>query len=317
MKKLVFNSFGGNDVLELTESTIPQVKQNDVLVKVAYAGVNPLDWKTRNGEMKMVSGKKFPKFLGTEFSGVVTEVGKNVNGFKPGDRVVGIMGMDGGGFSEFVLKSPKELTKIPGELDLKSASVSVVCGLTAYQCLVKKGKITQDKKVLINGAAGGVGTFAIQIANILSVNCWGTSSPENHDYIKKLGCQHVIDYNAEDWLDSLEGFDLIFDAVSKLTFPSSKFKLNKGGIYVNTLPGPGIFFQQIYTSVFSSKKAKTYLHKFDPHDLQWLFNKMVEKKIILPEISIFPFERIADALELSETQKVKGKLIIEIDSQLA
>ena len=316
MKKLVFNSFGGNEVLELTESTIPQVKQNDVLVKVAYAGVNPLDWKTRNGEMKMVSGKKFPKSLGTEFSGIVTEVGKNVSGFKPGDRVVGSMGMHGGAFSEFVLKSPKDLAMLPEELDLKSASVVVVCGLTAYQCLVKKGKVAQNKKVLINGAAGGVGTFAVQIANILSADCWGTSSSENHDYIKKLGCQHPIDYNVEDWLDALEGFNLIFDAVSKLTFQQAKYKLNKGGIYVNTLPGPGIFFQQIYTSVFSSKKAKTYLLKFDPQDLQWLFNKMLEKKIILPEISVFPFEQIADALELSETQKVKGKLIIEIDSQL-
>ncbi|TVQ50357.1 MAG: NAD(P)-dependent alcohol dehydrogenase [Saprospirales bacterium] len=317
MKKLVFHSFGGNDVLELTESTIPQVGENQVLVKVAYAGINPLDWKTRNGDMRMVSGKKFPKTLGTEFSGVVTEVGNKVSRFAPGDRVAGSMGMHGGAFSEFILKSPKDLIKIPKELDLKSASVSVVCGLTAYQCLVIKGRITQNKKVLINGAAGGVGTFAVQIANILSADCWGTSSQENHAYIEKLGCQHVIDYNIEHWLDALEGFDLIFDAVSKLSFHQVKPKLNKGGIYVNTLPGPGIFFQQIYTSIFSSKKAKTYLLKFDPQDLQWLFNKMMDGKIILPEISVFPFESITDALELSETEKVKGKLIIEIDPQLA
>lgn len=315
MKKLVFNSFGGSDVLELAESTIPSLRPKDILVKVAYAGLNPLDWKTRNGEMKMVSGKKFPKSLGAEFSGVVTEIGLEVDDFKPGDRVAGGMGLDGGAFSEFVVKKSDQLIKLPSKLDLKAASVSVVCGLTAYQCLVKKGKTGQNKRILINGAAGGVGTFAVQIARILSAECWGTASRENHQYLLDLGCKHVIDYNEVGWMESLPSFDLIFDAVSKLGFSKIKPLLNRPGVFIKTLPDIKIFFQQIFTSI-SSKKARIYLLKFNKQDLEWLFDCMVRKQIVLPELTVFPFENINDALELSETQKVRGKITIEIDGQL-
>jgi NADPH:quinone reductase-like Zn-dependent oxidoreductase len=316
MKQLVFNSFGNNDVLDFTERSIPSLGRKDILVKVAYAGVNPLDWKTRNGELKMVTGRKFPKFLGSEFSGIVTETGRDVISFKPGDRVAGAMGMHGGAFSEFVVSKSGQLIKLPKDLDMKMASVSVVCGLTAYQCLVKKGKIDRDKKILIHGAAGGVGTFAVQIAKIFSAECWGTASRGNHSYIQDLGCNHVMDYNEKGWLETLPTFDLFFDAVSKLNFSQIKSKLHKGGIYVNTLPGPAIFLQQILTGLFFSIKAKTFLFKFDKNDLDWLFSKLVEKEITLPEIQVIPFENIVDAIELSETQKVRGKITIEIDSQL-
>jgi len=313
MKKAEINRFGGYEVVELVEDSFPTPGEKEVVVKVSYAGVNPLDWKVRSGMMKMVTGSKFPMGLGSEASGVVSEVGNKVDSLKSGDRVVLTTGLKGGAYSEFVKVSEANCCKIPSAVSLKDAAGSYICGITALQCLTEKGKVGEGSQVLLIGASGGVGSFAVQIANLLGAEVTGVCSTPNVDYVKSLGAQKVVDYTVENPTELKERFDLVFDAVNAHSWKTIKPLLKPKGIYVNTMPDPVMFLRQALTSVFSSKKCKTYILRPDREQMSWLLDKMDSGEIRVTISKTFPLEQVANAISENEIGRTRGKIIVEID----
>ncbi len=313
MKKVEINRFGGYEVVELVERSFPTPGDNDVVVKVSYAGVNPLDWKVRCGMMKMVTGSKFPMSLGSEASGVVSEVGSQVQNLKSGDRVVLTTGLKGGAYSEFVKVPETNCCKVSLGVSLKDAAGSYICGLTALQCLTEKGNVGEGSQVLLIGASGGVGSFAVQIANLLGAEVTAVCSTANVDYVKSLGAQKVIDYTEENPAELKERFDLVFDAVNAHSWKTMKPLLKSKGTYLNTMPDPVMFLRQVFTSVFSSKKCKTYMLKPNREQMSWLLDKMDSGEIRLTISNTYPLEQVADAISENEKGRTRGKIILEID----
>nr|MBS0036592.1 NAD(P)-dependent alcohol dehydrogenase [Saprospiraceae bacterium] len=316
MKSLMIKSFGGTDVLEFFEVPIPKAQGHEVLIKIAFAGVNPLDWKIRSGSMKMVTGKNFPMSLGSEFSGEIIGIGKKVTHFEVGQRVVGSAGIKGGAYGEFALVHQDHVSVIREGVSMRDASCSVVAGLTAYQCLVHKGRIQKGHKLLINGVSGGVGSLAVQIAALWECDIQGVCSGKNVEYAKELGCNEVTDYLKESPLDTNKKYDLVFDVSNSLDYADVKSILTEKGVYVNTLPGAKVFLAQIFTSVFTKKKCKTYLMKFNREEMNWILNKVATGKVRIPLTETYKFENVKEAIERIESGGVPGKIAVEIDGSI-
>jgi NADPH:quinone reductase-like Zn-dependent oxidoreductase len=312
MKKIVISAFGGAEVIEMTEVGFPSPSNKEVVIKVGFAGVNPLDWKVRSGSMKIVTGSKFPMPLGYECAGIVTDVGSDVGDFKSGDRVVASAGMKGGAYGEFVCLPAINCCKVPEKVSLKSAAGSYVCGITAHHCLSEKGKLKPEDEVMIIGASGGVGTFATQIAHISGAEITAVCSTPNFDYVKSLGAENVLDYT-NDITGVDKKFDLIFDAVNAHSWKAMKPLLKSPGIYINTMPTPAAFFRQITTGLFSSKKCKTYLMRPDRVQMAWILDKMGEGAIQLDIEKVFEFDEVPQAIAENEKGHTRGKIIVKID----
>ncbi len=222
MKAVVINRYGSIDELTLVDLPTPPLKDGEVLVRNKYASVNPWDYRVRNGSMKMFTGKKFPKILGVESSGVVHRVGKKVEGFKKGDRVIVSTGIKTGSYAEYVAVSPGDLSILPENLSFKEGATLPIAGTTAYNALHELGNIQKESKVLINGAYGGVGIMAVQLASLAGADVTAVCSTKPIEKVRKLGANTVIDYTTQDVYGIGEHFDLIFDTVGSLSFRQAK-----------------------------------------------------------------------------------------------
>ncbi|TVR81384.1 MAG: NAD(P)-dependent alcohol dehydrogenase [Saprospirales bacterium] len=316
MKSAIIAKFGGADSIKMVEEPLPSIKGSQVLIKVGYAGVNPLDWKVRSGSMKMVTGKKLPQKPGYECSGLVSEIGPAVKDLIPGDRVIGYTGLKGGAYAEYVALPERDCARVPETIDLKVAAGVPICGLTAYQCLTQRGKIAKGDEILIVGAAGGVGSFATQIARILGARTTAVCSSANVQYVKDLGADAVIDYTTEDVYSCGLSFNLIFDAVNAHKWSEIKKLLKPNGIYVNTIPGPVEFIRQIFTGLLPGKKFKTFLMKSDRGQISWILEKMAAGEIRLNVDEVFPFQEVAEAISANEKMRTRGKIIVEVDPSI-
>ncbi|MBA4373663.1 MAG: zinc-binding alcohol dehydrogenase [Thermodesulfovibrio sp.] len=237
MKAVVFNKYGGNEVIEVRQMPRPVPGVDEVLIKVHAASVNPVDWKIRQGEARILTGSGFPKILGSECSGQIVETGTGVKGFMEGDRVIGFPGIRRlSAFAEYVSVKENNTFAKPENISFGEASTIPVAGLTALQSLQKLGHISRNCKVLVNGASGGVGTFAVQIAKIFGAQVTAVSSGPNALLLRELGADEIIDYTREDFTKSEERYDIVFDTVSKRSFSECKGVLASHGVYVNTLP---------------------------------------------------------------------------------
>jgi len=312
MKAVVYNKYGPPDVLEIVELEKPIIKNNEILVKANATSVNPVDWKIRNGSLKILTGKNFPKGLGGDVAGKIVKVGDNVSGFKIGDEVYGkVGGLKGNTHAEFVVAKSEDLTKKPQNIDFSTAATVPLAALTAYQALVTIGDLKENSKVLINGCTGGVGHFAVQIAKALGANVTGVCSSKNVAVAKKLGSDEVIDYTKNNVTSGKVKYDIFFDAVANQSYKEVKSILNKGGTYITTLPSVSVVLTPI-TGLFSSKKAKMINVKSNPRDLQLITN-MIENSKVKPIIAkIYQLKDIQEAHRYSETGRVVGKLAISI-----
>ena len=215
MKAILFTQYGSPDVLQLREVEKPAPKENQVLVKVHAASANPLDWHRISAKPFLVRlGEGFlkpkdPK-LGADVAGVVEAIGSNVTEFKPGDEVFGVCS---GSFAEYAVAGKSKLALKPANLTFEAAAAVPVAAFTALQGLRDKGQIQAGQKVLINGASGGVGTFAVQIAKSFGAKVTGVCSTQNLDLVRSIGADHVIDYTREDFTRNGQHYDLIYDAV--------------------------------------------------------------------------------------------------------
>ncbi|HEX2896902.1 MAG TPA: NAD(P)-dependent alcohol dehydrogenase [candidate division Zixibacteria bacterium] len=306
----------------LKEAEKPVPNDNQVLVKIMAASVNPLDWHFLRGDpyfIRFMTGFPRPKqqILGVDMAGIIEAVGKNVKEFKLGDEVFGAGGL--GAFAEYVCKNEDKIIHKPAHLNFAQAAAIPVAGLTALQGF-RKGKIQAGQKVLIIGAAGGVGSFAVQIAKSYGAQVTGVCSTKSIELVRSLGADNVIDYTKKDYTKSGQLYDLILDNASPYSISSFRQILTKNGVYVG-VGGGGTVMQMIMSlilamiySVTSKKKFKTLLTNINKVDLKTVRELIESGKVKIVIDRTYPFEKIPDAIRYLEEGHARGKVVIEVAS---
>lgn len=312
MKKAINENFGGLEVIKLIDVEIPKADQNEVLVKVKAAGLNPKDVLIRKGKFKRLTGKKTPQSIGFEFSGTIeNDKGEN---YQNGESVYGMInGWKGRCCAEYVNVSVNELYTLPKLITHEEAAGIPLAGQTALQAIRDIGQLKKDQSICINGASGGVGTLAIQIAKEIGGNVTTISSTANKNFCKSFGADNCLSYNETSILESKEKFDVFFDVFGNFSFKKVKELLKTKGKYVTTVPKPEIFKEQIW-NLFRAKKAKMIVVKSKKDDLIWLSEKIGAGKIKPVVDKIYSLDEIKDAQKYIESKRAKGKVILKIDS---
>ncbi len=315
MKAVIINQYGSTEVLQYTDVEKPQIKPDELLVKVYATSVNPIDWKIRAGQLQLLTGYHFPKILGFDISGEVVAVGATVTGFKTGDLVYAYQaGLPGGAYAEYAAVAEKVASLKPSNITHEQAAAVPLAAITALQALRDNGQIQQGHKVLINGASGGVGSFAVQIAKALDTEVTAISSTKNVDLIKSLGADRVIDYTQQDLTKDTAKYDIVFDAVGKKSFSESQNILQPNGVYISTLPNPDNLVQGLLTFLLPGKKAKLILAQSNSKDLVYL-KQLIEAGRLRSIIErTYPLSEVAAAHSDSEKGRVVGKLVITVAS---
>jgi NADPH:quinone reductase-like Zn-dependent oxidoreductase len=323
MKAIICTKYGSSEVLELKEVEKPSPGDNEVLIRVHAANVTPADVAFRKGDpfiSRLFTGLLKPKFTpGDEMAGEIEAAGKNGRGFKKGDKVFGSGGTAFGAHAEYkCLPEEAALAIKPANVDYGEAVAVCYAGLTALPFLRDKARIKSRQKVLINGASGSIGTLAVQLARYYGAEVTGVCSTANLELVRSLGADKVIDYTREDFTRSSQTYDIIFDVVARSSFSRCKNALKPGGVYLTTLPSPGIMLQAIWTSKFSSKKAMFAATGLRPasekvKDLLFL-KELTEAGKIKPVIDRrYPPEQIAEAHRYVEEGHKKGNVIITFE----
>jgi NADPH:quinone reductase-like Zn-dependent oxidoreductase len=312
MKAAVFNRYGGNEVVEVKDIPAPVPGPGEVVIKVHAASINPVDWKVRDGMARILTGSKFPKVLGCECAGEVTAIGARATKFRKGDRVVMYTSVKRlGAFAEYARTAEDRIYPIAEGITFEQAACLPIAGLTALQSLRDHGKTAPGKKVLINGASGGVGHFAVQIAKVFGAEVTAVTSSRNVDFVKELGADKVIDYRKEDFTRGSERYDLVFDAVSMSSFGACKRILMSSGRYVNTLPNATIV-AQVLTSFLPGRKARSMWVRPSADDIAWMMEKIQAEKIRVVITETYPLDRITEALAASEAGRTRGKIVVKV-----
>lgn len=311
MKAAIIHQYGPSDVLKIEDVPIPAVKPNQVRIRVYAAGINPSDWKLRNGDFKIIP-VKFPKVLGSECAGIVEEVGVLVNSVKAGDRVVALLGHAGGGYAQYAVADEDRVIKLPDTLSFEEAAAIPVTGITALQALRDIALVRPSDRVLINGASGGVGVMGVQITRILEGLVTAVCSGANAELVRRLGAHHVVDYQTTDFATSSDHYNVVFDTIGNRTFNECKPVLTPSGVYVSPVPSPGLLAHALVTS-FTNQKAKFVGAKDRGRDVQWLIDQMEQGKLEAVIDRTYSLEEVALAHDYSETGRVRGKLVLRID----
>jgi NADPH:quinone reductase-like Zn-dependent oxidoreductase len=317
MKAFVCTRYGPPDVLQLADIPKPAPADNEVLIEVYAASVNPLDWHLMRGKpflVRLMVGLFTPKHqvLGSDVAGRVESVGKHIKQFQPGDEVFAGKGV--GGFAEYACATEERLALKPANLSFEEAAAVPVAAITALQGLRNKGRIQPGQKVLIDGASGGVGTFAIQIAKSFGAQVTAVCSSRNVDIARSLGADHVIDYTREDFTQSSLRYDLIFAPNAYHSIFDYKRALVQNGVFVMAGGGPAQMLHAMLLGPFLSwigrKKMCFVGAKIHKTDLA-LLKELLEARKIVPVIDRrYPFSGLPDALRYLGEGHAQGKVVI-------
>jgi NADPH:quinone reductase-like Zn-dependent oxidoreductase len=325
MKAIVYRCYGSPDVLKLENIAKPSAADKRMLVKVHAASVNPLDWHYMRGEpylMRLGVGIGAPDdiHMGVDFSGTVVSVGRDVTRFKPGDEVFG--GRDGA-FGEYVSVAEKGSVAIkPANITFEQAAAVPIAAVTALQALRDKGKIQPGQTVLINGASGGVGTFAVQIAKSYGAKVTGVCSTRNLAMVRSLGADRVIDYTQEDFTMGSQRYDLIIDIVATHSLSDYRRALNPHGslVIVGSLdrgrwlgPLAGTIDAWLYSPFISQKLIFLFAH-LNPEDLDVLRDLMREGKITPVIDRQYTLSEVPEAIRYLEQGHARGKVVVTVAS---
>jgi len=324
--KAILNCEYGVENLKLQEIEKPTPADNEVLVRIRAASVNPVDGHTIRGSwlMRPISGMRKPKNIrfGTDFAGVVEAAGKNVTDFKPGDEV---FGAKNGAVSEYVCaKAERAVVMKPGNITFEQAGSVAVAGLTALQGLRDKGHLQAGQRVLVNGASGGVGTFAVQIAKAFGAEVTAVCSTRNVDLVKSIGADHVIDYTKEDFTRTDQRYDMLYDLVGNHTFSERRQILTPNGtcvlagiggagVHPETLGRIGRNFWDAFLSNFSKQKFLFYIAKLTKDDLNVLRELMQSGKVSPVIDRTYDLTQTVDAVRYMEEGHARGKVVITIE----
>jgi NADPH:quinone reductase-like Zn-dependent oxidoreductase len=321
MKAIISEKYGPPEVLQLKEVKKPTPKDNEVLVKVHAASLNAADFEILRGAWTArIAGPLKPrnKIPGSDMAGRVEALGRNVKQFQPGDEVFGDLFMCGfGAFAEYVCVPEKVLEKKPTSMTFEEVVTYPQAGLIALQSLRGKRQIQPGQKVLINGAGGGMGTFAVQIAKYYGAEVTGVDSTSKLDMLRSIGCDHVIDYTQEDYTKSEKHYDLILDTVAHRSIFAYKRALSQKGLFVVVGGSRSTLFQVVFlgalVSITSSKKMGMNPLKTNKKEDHAFLQELFEADKVKPIIDrSYPLSEVPKALRYLEEGKVKGKLVITV-----
>ncbi|MEP6518233.1 NAD(P)-dependent alcohol dehydrogenase [Microcoleus vaginatus] len=315
MKAVAFDRYGSAEELQYRELEKPIAKSNELLLRVRASSVNPVDWKIRKGHLQLLTGYNFPRIVGSDISGVVVEVGREVTKFQPGDEVYTFLNpMSGGACAEYAAVPESDAAIKPKNITHAEAAAVPIAGLTALQSLRDLGQIQAGNKVLINGASGGVGTFSVQFAKAMNAEVTGVCSAKNRELVKSLGADFVLDYEEIDFTQQTDKYDIILDAVGTRTFAECEKVLQAEGIYISTLPSFENLAPMLTSWFISDKKAKFILANANPSDLGAL-RELIESDKVEPIVDrTYSLAEVAAAHAYSETGRAIGKIAIVIDT---
>ncbi|MEG4854914.1 NAD(P)-dependent alcohol dehydrogenase [Microcoleus sp. B5-D4] len=314
MKAVAFDRYGSAEELQYRELSKPIAKSNELLVRVRASSVNPVDWKIRQGHLQLLTGFNFPRIVGSDISGVVVEVGREVTKFQPGDEIYTFLNpINGGACAEYAAVPESDAAFKPKNITHAEAAGVPIAGLTALQSLRDLGQIKAGNKVLINGASGGVGTFAVQVAKAMNAEVTGVCSAKNREFVKSLGADFVLDYAEIDFTQQTDKYDIILDAVGTRTFAECEKVLQAEGIYISTLPSFENLAPMLTSWFISGKKAKFILANANPSDLEAL-RELIESDKVEPIVDrTYSLQEVAAAHAYSETGRAIGKIAIVIE----
>ena len=332
MKAFIIDRYGKNSNARIGEMPEPALGEDDVLVQIHAAGVNPLDSKIRDGEFKLLLRYRMPLILGNDLAGVVIRVGSRVRQFKVGDEVYARPGADRiGSFAEFISVRENSLAIKPKTISMEEASSVPLVSLTAWQALVEKANLKKGQKVLIHAGAGGVGTFAIQLAKHLGAFVATTTSTGNIDFVKKLGADVVVDYKKDDFEKILRDYDVVLNSLGTEVLDKSLRVLRPGGKLISISGPPDADFARelglswLLTQVMRllsyriRKKARrsrvsySFLFMRANGDQLREIGALIDSGIIKPVLDrVFPFEATQEALTYVEKGRAKGKVVVKM-----
>lgn len=331
MKAMVIDGYG-KVPLRLVEIPLPEIGENEVLAEIHAASINPLDSKIRDGKIKLITKYKMPLILGNDFSGVVAKVGAKITRFKVGDEIYGRPRKSSiGTFAEYISIHENDIALKPKNLSFEEAASIPLVGLTSYQVLHDLLQLQKGEKVLIQAGAGGVGTFAIQLAKLMGATVATTTSEAGVELVESLGADEIINYKTEKFEDILENYDAVFDTLGGEILERS-FKVIKNGGQIVSLSGlPNARFAKesglglLKTILFSVASYKlttlekkhnaryTFLFMKSSGDQLNIITKFIESGKIKPVIDkVFSFNDVEKAMEYSESGRAKGKIILKI-----
>ncbi len=326
MKAIICTRYGAPDVLKVVDAEKPIPKDNEVLVKIHASSINSYDWHIMRGSPFLVRLReglfkpKKIKILGTDIAGIVESVGKSIKSFAVGDRVYGCMADSSGdgGYAEYKCAKESVLAPIPSGITFEQAASVPMAAVTALQGLREIGKIKKGQQVLINGASGGVGTFAVQLAKSFGAEVTGVCSTRNAEMVRSIGADHVIDYTKEDYTQSRQQYDLILDIVANHTLSECRRALKPDGTCA--VVGFSTMGFVLKIGMLGNKTAKTdgktikmvMADNTKSQDLVFL-NQLLELGKVVPVIDgCYPFGDIQKAFEYFEKEHPKGKVVIEV-----
>jgi NADPH:quinone reductase-like Zn-dependent oxidoreductase len=318
MKAIVRTQYGPPDVLQFAEVKKPTPKGNEVLIKLHAASVNPLDRFTMRGAplIRLIPGLRTPKDkrIGVDAAGQVEAVGRNVTQFKPGDEVFGVCR---GAFAEYACAPEDKLALKPANMSFDDAAAVPVAAISALQGLRDKGRIQQGQRVLVDGASGGVGTFAVQIAKSFGAEVTAVCSTRNVDTARSIGADHVIDYTREDFTKSGQRYDLILGANAHHSIFDYRRALSQGGIYVVVGGGLARILQAMLLapllSRMGSKKTRFFIASINQKDLVFL-KELLETGKVVPVIDRrYPLSDAAEAVSYLEEGHAQGKIVLTVE----
>jgi NADPH:quinone reductase-like Zn-dependent oxidoreductase len=309
MKRVQYHCYGGPEVLRLEEFALAAPGRGQIRVRVRAAAANPMDWKIRSGEMKMMTGRKLPRGLGHDFAGVVEAVGPNVTRFKVGDEVFGATGLkEAGTFAEALVTEDKTVFLKPQSLSFEEAAALPVVSAAAWTALIDKAKLRVGQRVFITGCLGGAGRIAVQIAKMRGAEIAGSCSTPRRDEALALGVGEVVDYRAFDANAYRRRFDVVFDTHGALSPRQCGAMLRRRGVALHLVPTP----LKMFWSMLSSRH-KTIFAQVTPQSLSGIA-AAVEQGKLAPTIgrTVPLSEAIPAIIELEKTSLPSGKLVVEV-----
>ena len=328
MQAAVIEQYGNTDVIQVkSDLPIPVPAPNQVLVKMKAAGINPLDCRIRQGQLRAFISSKFPMTLGNDGAGIIVDKGHEVSGFEVGDHVFGLFDSNRkpsrrgfarpGTCAEYAVTREDTLAAIPKGMDFIEAAGTPLAALTAYQTLRYKAGLSTGQDILINGASGGVGSFAVQLAKIMGARVTAVCGPANLDRVKALGADAVISYREQAVTDLQQQFDIIYDVVANLTAAKVHRQLQPGqGIYISNVATGATLLSSLahwFLSPLGIKQRNLHAWVISSgKDLQEIAGLIQRGKLKTPIDQVFPLAEIRKAHELSEAHHARGKIVISI-----
>jgi NADPH:quinone reductase-like Zn-dependent oxidoreductase len=317
MKAVSYATYGGPKVLRVLNIPTPVPGPAELLVRVHGAGINPADWKLRSGQFRRLFRLPLPFVPGMDIAGEVAGVGSDVRGFAIGDRVFAMLEMkSGGAYAEFAVVDGSLAAHAPVTASSLEAAAVPLAGLTAYQGLHRHGGITSGQQVLVYGASGGVGAFAVQIARAAGASVTGVTSTLNLDLVRALGANDVLDYRTADIFAGPRRFDLIFDTIAKVSFRRWRNVLRAHGTFVTVNPVIGKLMPAMLTRALGINRVRSMFTETSAGDLAALARLIDAGQMRVPIERIYRIDDVAAAHEHSAGERVRGKLVIDLGGRL-